>query len=416
MTRTPTMRPDRDSAVRRLGGAAAEAGSVPGVGSDPASVAGDVSASGRVPARRFAHSATVLPHQIETRGPPGSRRHGLSVRAGCRRLGPAYTPPASRPVQTRRHARTDPQASATAGFVHHDPADPPCADTGAVEGRARPRRRWSGGTAASRPPEVWGSWASVTSSGATSAADRRGTARRTGGCGRRRRSRRRRGRARARPSSAGSAAASKTNRVPDARAISRPWPRSPKPGHVGRGARSRARRAPPTPARLSVRICRSRPRGRPSLVLPWREPDDEEPGPEPLRQERAVARSCPALAQQPVGVRRADDREAVFRLRVADRVAAGERAAASRTLDEAPAKISARTSRGRSSGNAAIDSANSTRPPIAKTSRQRVRGGDLAERPRVVDERREEVERADDREVVADAVDGRVVGRGQARR
>ena len=41
---------------------------------------------------------------------------------------------------------------------------------------------------------------------------------------------------------------------------------------------------------------------------------------------------------------------------------------ASRTLDEAPAKISVRTSRGRSSGNAAIDSANSTRPPIAKTS------------------------------------------------
>ena len=41
---------------------------------------------------------------------------------------------------------------------------------------------------------------------------------------------------------------------------------------------------------------------------------------------------------------------------------------ASRTLDEAPAKISVRTSRGRSSGKAAIDSANSTRPPIAKTS------------------------------------------------
>ena len=41
---------------------------------------------------------------------------------------------------------------------------------------------------------------------------------------------------------------------------------------------------------------------------------------------------------------------------------------ASRTLAEAPAKISVMTSRGRSSGKAAIDSANRTRPPIANTS------------------------------------------------
>ena len=41
--------------------------------------------------------------------------------------------------------------------------------------------------------------------------------------------------------------------------------------------------------------------------------------------------------------------------------------------------------------------------------------GDLAERARVVDERREEVERADDREVVADPVGGGVVGRVEPR-
>ena len=41
---------------------------------------------------------------------------------------------------------------------------------------------------------------------------------------------------------------------------------------------------------------------------------------------------------------------------------------ASRTFDDAPAKISVMTSRGSSSGNAAIDSAKSTRPPIANTS------------------------------------------------
>jgi len=41
---------------------------------------------------------------------------------------------------------------------------------------------------------------------------------------------------------------------------------------------------------------------------------------------------------------------------------------ASRTLDDAPSKIAASTSRGRSSGKAAIDSAKRTRPPIANTS------------------------------------------------
>ena len=43
---------------------------------------------------------------------------------------------------------------------------------------------------------------------------------------------------------------------------------------------------------------------------------------------------------------------------------------ASRTTSAAPPTIAAITSVGRSSGNAAIDSAKSTRPPIAKTSEQ----------------------------------------------
>ena len=47
---------------------------------------------------------------------------------------------------------------------------------------------------------------------------------------------------------------------------------------------------------------------------------------------------------------------------------------------------------------------------------QRVRGRDLAECPRVVDERREEVERADDRELVGEPVGGGVIGRRAARR
>ena len=41
---------------------------------------------------------------------------------------------------------------------------------------------------------------------------------------------------------------------------------------------------------------------------------------------------------------------------------------ASRTFSAAPSNTAASTSRGSSSGNAAIDSANRTRPPIANTS------------------------------------------------
>ena len=87
---------------------------------------------------------------------------------------------------------------------------------------------------------------------------------------------------------------------------------------------------------------------------------------------------------------------------------------ASRTLRAAPSKIAASTSRGRSSGNAAIDRANSTRPPIAKTSLSAFAAAISPNVRGVVDERRKEVERADDREVVADPVRGRVVGRVEA--
>ena len=62
------------------------------------------------------------------------------------------------------------------------------------------------------------------------------------------------------------------------------------------------------------------------------------------------------------------DGQAVLGLRVADRVAARERAAGFAHLGRRPSKIAASTSRGRSSGNAAIDRAKRTRPPIAKTS------------------------------------------------
>ena len=128
------------------------------------------------------------------------------------------------------------------------------------------------------------------------------------------------------PSSAGSAAASNTSRAPEARAISRPCPSRPKPvtsvaprmpwldEDLGRGAVERAHLVD---RGLEVRVARQ-------ALAPAAH---EEPRAEPLGEQQHVAGSRAALAEQPVGVRRADDRQPVLRLRVADRVAAGEHAA-----------------------------------------------------------------------------------------
>ena len=85
-------------------------------------------------------------------------------------------------------------------------------------------------------------------------------------------------------------------------------------------------------------------------------------------------------------------------------------APAARTRSSAPASTSPSTSVGSSSGKAATESASSGAPPIAKTSFSAFDGRDRAERPRVVDERREEVDGEDDRPLVVEAVHRRVVG------
>ena len=82
---------------------------------------------------------------------------------------------------------------------------------------------------------------------------------------------------------------------------------------------------------------------------------------------------------------------------------------AARTCASAAAKISASISIGSSSGNAAIDRASSGVPPIAKTSFKRVRRRDGAIVGRVVHDRREEVEGEDERALVVQPVDRRVV-------
>ncbi len=135
---------------------------------------------------------------------------------------------------------------------------------------------------------------------------------------------------------------------------------------------------------------------------------------EPLGEEQDVAGSRPALAQELVGVGGADHGEAVLGLRVADRVAAGQRPAGLADLGRGAVEdlgqhvtrqvLGERRDRQREQHPAAH------REHVG----ERVRGCDLAVGPRVVDERREEVERADDREVVADSVGGGIVRRGQA--
>ena len=151
-----------------------------------------------------------------------------------------------------------------------------------------------------------------------------------------------------------------------------------------------------------------------SLVRPWREPETRTPVPSGLvRTSRSPGRA-PPLRSSLSGMRRADHREAVFRLRVADRVAAGERATRladlGRGAGEDLGQDVARQVLGECRDRQREQHPAAHREDVG----QRIRRGDLPERPRVVDERREEVERADDRQVVADAVDGRVVGRVQA--
>ena len=176
----------------------------------------------------------------------------------------------------------------------------------------------------------------------------------------------------------------------------------------------RAWRGPRDAARLSVRIWAIAGVevgvGRP----PDRRPLTRKPGPEPLRQEQDVAGPGAALAEQAVGVGGADHREAVLGLRVADRVAAGEHAA--RLADLRRGGLEHR--RERVAREVLGERRDREREQDAAAHREHVRqgvgGGDLAVRERVVDERRKEVERAEDREVVGDPVRGGVVGRLEA--
>ena len=130
-----------------------------------------------------------------------------------------------------------------------------------------------------------------------------------------------------------------------------------------------------------------------------------------LREHECIAGLCAPVAQNVFRVDGTDDRHAVLRLRVVDRVSAGDdRAGFARdrgtTVDDACEELE-RQSVTRPRHEVQREQ---RRAAHRVHVRERVRRGDAAPVVRVVDDRREEVGRDDDREVGAHAVDRGIVG------
>ena len=142
----------------------------------------------------------------------------------------------------------------------------------------------------------------------------------------------------------------------------------PEAGHVSDGVRrERPQRVRGITAEHRHRDGR---RSKPPLVPPPLAGGvQEHPGPERLREEERVARPGAALRPEALRMHRAHDRKTVLRLLVAEGMAAREDSPGPpRTCSSAAPKIAASVSLGRLSGKAAIESASSGSPPIAKTS------------------------------------------------
>ena len=135
----------------------------------------------------------------------------------------------------------------------------------------------------------------------------------------------------------------------------------------------------------------------------------DETGAERLRHEQRVARARAALRPDAVGVHGADDGEPVLRLRVADRVTAGEQAARSADLRVGCGEDRRQHLRRQLLG----ERRDREREQRCAAHREHVvecvRRGDRAVVGRVVDDGREEVEREDQRALVVEPVDGGVV-------
>jgi hypothetical protein len=136
------------------------------------------------------------------------------------------------------------------------------------------------------------------------------------------------------------------------------------------------------------------------------------PAPERLGQHERVAGAAAGVRQHRVGCDDAGDGHAVLGLRVVDRVAADERGAGGRRGVRAAAQDLAQHVRPERLEREGDEVERRHRPAAHRVDvRQRVGRGDAPERVGVVDDRREEVDRLHDRDVLGELHDARIVGR-----
>ncbi len=148
----------------------------------------------------------------------------------------------------------------------------------------------------------------------------------------------------------------------------------------------------------------------PGGAIPSRYGLEHDAGAERLREEERVAGLRARLRPDRVRVHRADDREPVLRLRVSDRVPAREnRARSPHALVRSGEDVSEHLDR-KLLGKRGDRERQERRAAHREDVVQRVRRGDRPEGARVVDERGEEVDGEDDRALVVQPVDRRVVG------
>ena len=267
----------------------------------------------------------------------------------------------------------------------------------------------SAGSAARSPPLVWGSWASVTSSGDTEGPSASSAATKRRLCAAPPVS------TPARASSSAPSSDRQGGRIEHELYARRPRHLQPvaeqaEAGHVGRAPDASLDedlgRGPIQPPHLGDR------RGEVvRLRAALRAPETSRPVPSRFVRIEDVADPRPALAEEPVGMADPDHGEAVLRLRVADRVAAREDSAGlahgrGRPREDRRHGVARQILRERGHGHREED-ASAHREDV----RHGIGGRDRAVGLRVVHERREEVDRADDRDLVAQAVDSGVVGR-----
>ena len=169
------------------------------------------------------------------------------------------------------------------------------------------------------------------------------------------------------PSSAGSAAASNTSRAADARAISSPCPSSPKPV-TSVAPRMPWRTRTSEAARLSVRIWAIAASRCASEIRPCRRPLTSSPVPSRFVRSSTSPGRAPPFRNRRSGCAAPITASPYFGSESRIVWPPASTPPASRTLAAAASNTAAIAAFGKLSGKAAIDSANSTRPPIANTS------------------------------------------------